>query len=1437
MHVFKNSKRILAIAITLMMVLSMVPSMTPEVYAAGTKQDFPLISATGELVADANARYVTTFVQDPATKLITATVEVQNNTTGAGGRNMVINGAGLEISFSNKIAPYAYDPTNLADPHPYDATRLYTGGSNTSTSDFGKYCYAPIATFNTIGSPLMSNDGSKRMMGAKISAGSDKGTLTIAPGTSKVLAQLFFMPMNGTDILDLDMFNYRWETSGLNRISTWLGNGTRLVVSNESFPSASYLYVHSPSTFKVHVKHADPVGLTADPDNRVREIVGYDDSTMEWATDEAGPYTAGAPVISDDAQTIYVKVKGDSGYSGADSEYGNYKMYIASNPVPVEFKDAFFTADTYVKKTSENITTTDGKTHVGDTLRYTIEAGNDGDSRSVWTDVVVTDKLPTGVTFVPGTVKVGGTTVTDNYNAGERTLTVEMGNIPGQTSKEVTFEVTVDGDAHDKIIVNSVTVNGTDGEGGENIEKETEESGGGHHVVGKSKAPTVDPITEGDREVTGTGEPGAKIEVEFPGGKTETATVEADGSWKVTVPNDVDLEKDDVVKAVQKETEKEPSDPVNETVLGRPGVDPSSTKTSQNVSRTDGTNHVGDTLEYTITVKNNGDIKSLWKDIKVIDVLPTQVDFISGSVKIDGVPAGTAADYDDAAGTLTVSVGNIAGGKEKVVTFEAQVNKSAYGDTFKNTASITGDGGEEEIEEPGGGTDVVDKSATPVIDAITEGDSTVTGTGVPEAEIMVTFPGGATVTTTVGNDNKWTVDVPSGVVLESGKEVSAIQKEADKDPSDQAIATVGGRPSVGGKGNIDLEKSSKNTTRDDGTTRVGDTLEYTVTATNQGPEKSLWASAVMTDTLPEGITFVPGSVKINDVTANYTYDDITRLLTVELGDLASGVTKTVVFNAKVNDDAHGKTILNHVKVSGKDGGDGGEDLEKEVDENGDGKTPIDKSEPPLIDEINEGDRIVTGTGIAGATIKVTIPGNAATIDTTVGNDGKWQITVPANRNLIENDEVKAVQIVSDLDPSNPTVETVQAKKTVVPFMEKTSENMSSTDGKTHVGDTIKYTVTIRNDGSSKSVWKDVKLSDTLPAYVTIDTNTVRLDGAVPTYHFYNTGTRTLHVSAGDFAGGVEKVLTFDVTIDKDAYGQSIVNSASVTGQNNGGEEIGTDTTEDGGQNVLDKSKQPDVDDVTRGDEKVTGKGEPGAEIEVTFPDGSKETTTVDPNGEWSVDVPDDIDLGNGDEIEVIQTEDGKDPSDKETVIVGDKDYRAVTGLVYPMISDDLGLGDEFLRKHDIVVELRATFNTPADAALSTTAVFVGDDQGRFTIENVPFGDYVLYIKRPGHLTRCMYVTISESSADLIELTPPGSEGRFNLWFGDVNDDFIVDNLDIMMILEYMEQQIDALDHRYNPACDLNADGLIDNLDIMMVLENLNKDILQYSGAGNVNINE
>jgi hypothetical protein len=157
----------------------------------------------------------------------------------------------------------------------------------------------------------------------------------------------------------------------------------------------------------------------------------------------------------------------------------------------------------------------------------------------------------------------------------------------------------------------------------------------------------------------------------------------------------------------------------------------------------------------------------------------------------------------------------------------------------------------------------------------------------------------------------------------------------------------------------------------------------------------------------------------------------------------------------------------------------------------------------------------------------------------------------------------------------------------------------------------------------------------------------------------------------------------------------------------------------------------------------------------------------------------------------------------------------------------------FLAKHDVVVELRQTFLTPAPANLSTKAVLQSSDGlGKFTFEGVPYGTYILYIKRPGYLTRALQVTISASDPQIVTLVPPGTAdgGVFNLWWGDVDGDLRVDNSDALVIMTLMSNGVSAYHYLYSAAADLDADGRPDNSDILLVINMWGKTVRNYPGA-------
>jgi uncharacterized repeat protein (TIGR01451 family) len=875
------------------------------------------------------------------------------------------------------------------------------------------------------------------------------------------------------------------------------------------------------------------------------------------------------------------------------------------------------------------------------------------------------------------------------------------------------------------------------------------------------------------------------------------------------------------------------------------------TKTSAVVqmSGTDGKVRVGDRIEYEIIAKNTGNSASVWTDAVFTDTLPNGVDFnnnirINGSLRAVGTNGITFASN-----TLTIPLGNIQGGTEVKVTFEVIVNKDAYGIKIINGADVKGkDGdrndpvdkyGDDGDGQGGGGLDIVDRANKPTIDAVTVGDNIITGTSTTiGATIIVNVgDGGTNVTVTVQGDNTWTANV-TGRITVAGRTITAIQRETNKDDSEAATTTVQPRPDPV----KEMTKTSESITRPGETKRVvGDTLRYTITVKNTGPDKSLWTNVIIYDTLPWEVDYVVNSVEINGDKAGAaaTYDSSSRMLTVRLNDIPGGSTKVVTFDAVINNTAYGKVFKNTANIDGEAIVEGPDDPEPVV-----GKTA-----QPEVDEVNEGDRTITGKGIyVNATplilsrITVIFPDGVTTRYADVGSDFTWSVIVPSSIFLEEGATFKVTQTFSPDSESDPVTVTVMGKKAPDPYVTKVSENTTTFDGTTRVNDKIKYTITLGNAGSPKSYWTGAEIKDVIPKALELDTQSVYI-GSTKVYPGYDSDTQTLYIPingaqyASGIKGGTSVVVTFIATVKPGTHGEHVMNSVKVTGLENGDpqKEIDIDADEDGGGfDITSKSGVPTVEDIYRGDKEIKGKGETGAIITVELPDGSKhQSNPVDQNGDWTVTLPQGKDVNTGDVVKVTQTEDGKGASNEVSKTVLDKVTRGLHGYVAP-----LAILPQLQEAHAVTIELRKSYKVSASPALIVTATLVPGDPGlgEFTFDKVPFGDYLLVIYRPGFLVRCMYITVSPTDADMREIAPPntkGDDGIFNLIPGDVNEDFNIDTMDFMAVQYYIDKGAIFGGADYYAGADFDANGSIDIQDLLTLQNYWNYTVNWYAGAEGV----
>ncbi|HZH59501.1 MAG TPA: isopeptide-forming domain-containing fimbrial protein, partial [Metabacillus sp.] len=102
---------------------------------------------------------------------------------------------------------------------------------------------------------------------------------------------------------------------------------------------------------------------------------------------------------------------------------------------------------------------------------------------------------------------------------------------------------------------------------------------------------------------------------------------------------------------------------------------------------------VGDTLQYTIQTRNTVE-SSLIKNLIISDAIPEGLEFVPGSLNVDGTSVTDAQDTDKGHyvdGTVTGQFGDVTDTEIHTVTFQVKVMSGQVGKNIQNTAVVTGD--------------------------------------------------------------------------------------------------------------------------------------------------------------------------------------------------------------------------------------------------------------------------------------------------------------------------------------------------------------------------------------------------------------------------------------------------------------------------------------------------------------------------------------------------------------------------------------------------------------------------------------------------------------------------------------------------------------------------------------------------------------------------
>ena len=627
--------------------------------------------------------------------------------------------------------------------------------------------------------------------------------------------------------------------------------------------------------------------------------------------------------------------------------------------------------------------------NVGDTLTYTVKLSNNKAASSAWKEVVLTDAIPDGLTFVDGSVYADNKVAQHSFENG--LLTVELGDIAAGQTVTVTFKTTVNNDMYNQTIYNTAVAEGKNGIVKDEDGKETgkyEDTDDGVYINKGDTAPYV-------------------------------------------------------TKAANKPSAK-----------------------------------VGDKLTYTVTLGNAEGAVYEIENAAMSDVIPAGLDFVDGSVQVDGKTA--VYSYDNETGTLTVPLDSIAPATEKTVTFSVTVNDAAYGKTIYNTAVLSGD-------------------------------------NIPDTE---------------GKDD--------GVSVGDGKARPSIEKTADKSAAS-----------------------------------VGDKITYTLTLSNSETATVPVQNAVVTDVLPDGLTFEYGSVMVDgSTTSSYTYEQASRLLTVKVGSIDPDTRRTVSFVATVNENAYNTTIQNLATLTA--------DNTEPVQDKDDGIVVADgRNDLTITKSVNTttakvGDKLTYTVQVsngAGAQVNIrdaamqdaipdglTFYGNV-TVD---GYSAAYQydntsgtLTVPLDSIAPGQTKTVCFDVLVNSNAYGMTIEnTAIASGSNAPDVEATDEGVAIEEGRAdgrvgaksankttaRVGDTITYTITLQNGALATADWTDVTVLDVIPEGVTFAGN-VQKDGQATTEYSYDAALRTLTLTPYAIAPDTQVVYTFDVTVDEGMQGKFIVNTA------------------------------------------------------------------------------------------------------------------------------------------------------------------------------------------------------------------------------------------------------------------------------------------------------
>ncbi|WP_082587079.1 Ig-like domain-containing protein [Staphylococcus sp. NAM3COL9] len=234
----------------------------------------------------------------------------------------------------------------------------------------------------------------------------------------------------------------------------------------------------------------------------VKDTTAPEAPTMNEVTSENTQVTGTGEAES----TITVKFPDGSVVTGTVDNQGNYAIDIPTNVDLVGDEELV-------------VTSTDASGNISPETRLTVKDTTAPVAPTV-NEVTSEDARVTGT-------GEAGSTITIKFPDGS----VLTGKVDNQGNYVIDIPTNIDLNGNENLIVTS-----TDSSG--NVSSETRMT---VKDTTAPEAPTVDEVTSGSKQVTGTGEPGSTITVKFPDGSVVTGEVDDQGNYAIDLPADKQL--------------------------------------------------------------------------------------------------------------------------------------------------------------------------------------------------------------------------------------------------------------------------------------------------------------------------------------------------------------------------------------------------------------------------------------------------------------------------------------------------------------------------------------------------------------------------------------------------------------------------------------------------------------------------------------------------------------------------------------------------------------------------------------------------------------------------------------------------------------------------------------------------------------------------------